>query len=67
MFSYQVKYHIEPASWHINEVVFYCKAWTKYGAWKKWLKETKDERHYACYEYRHSYRRMRHDIIRERR
>ena len=64
MFKYKVTYLTEPASWHIIEESFICFAWSKYSAWKKWLKATKGEPHYTYYEYRHSYWKMRHDIER---
>lgn len=64
MFRYEIRYLVSGAGWGVMEDSYYCKAWTKWGAWKKWLKGTKEYFHYACHEYRHSYRCMRKDITR---
>lgn len=64
MFTYKVEYLTNPGSWSIMIYEYKCEAWTKWGAWKKWLEATKDEPHYSSHEYMNSYWKMREDIKR---
>ncbi len=65
MFRYRVEYLVCFGCMTINVEYFDCKAWSKYGAWKKFLKsEFNNPNHYACREYLSSFVRMRKDIKR---
>jgi len=65
MFNYSVEYLLCFGAMTINVKYFKCKAWTKYGAWKKFLiAEGDNSNHYADRSYLHSFWRMRNDIRR---
>jgi hypothetical protein len=58
MFKYNIEYLTCFGAMTINTKYFNCKAWTPFGVWKKFLKETKDEDHYSSREYRNSFLRV---------
>lgn len=46
MFKYTVEYLTNFGVMTINDNEFNCRSWTKWGAWKKFLKATQDEDFY---------------------
>jgi hypothetical protein len=63
MKAYRVVYWVSCGVYSFYEENFDCKAWTKYGAWRKFLKEIKDcPNIFECREYTHTYKRKKNDV-----
>jgi hypothetical protein len=64
MFKYTVEYLTCFGAMTINTNYFKCRAFSKIGAWQKFLGATAGEDHYSCRDHRYNFLRMRHDIKR---
>ena len=62
MFKFRIEYLVNPGSTAIYAKEYKCKAWTKWGAWKKFLKDTSKERHYTVRSVLNNFWVMRKDI-----
>ena len=62
MFKYTINYLTSFGAMTIKNNEFKCRAWTKWRAWKKFLKSTKNEDFYEDVSYLNSFWRKRKDI-----
>ena len=62
MFKFTVEYLTVFGAMTINTNIYECRAWTKVGAWRKFLKDTANEDHYADKTVLNNFWRMREDI-----
>lgn len=62
MFKFKVEYLTCFGAMTINVSEYKCEAWTKWGAWRKFLKDTAGEYHYSDISVRNNFWRMREDI-----
>lgn len=62
MFKYTVEYLICCGAMTINVNEYKCRAWTKFSAWRQFLKATVNEDHYTDRTVLNNFRRMSSDI-----
>ena len=62
MFKYTVKYLTSFGAMTICDNKFECGVWTKWGAWKKFLKTTRDKNFYESKTTLNNFWRKRRDI-----
>jgi len=62
MFKWSIEYLTSFGAMCIHTNYFNCKAWTPWGAYRKFIKGTLGEDHYSSREYRNSFKSVLNDI-----